>query len=174
MKTAKSQYSMRTSYLAIWCYALCFAHCKTFAEQSALARWRINSSPHFIWLYGRQSFYKLNRPFWLKQILLASFTSTDVVLRTLFCFSQNARRAICTHSLTSEPVASRRLIIVLDRLEALGFVFIENVNVDIRGDFGVASPVCSERVGENEMLGKAELEMTVNRNEMLRLRRNMK
>ena len=53
---------MRTSYLAIWCYALCFAYCKTFAEQSALARWRINSSPHFIWLYGRQSFYKLNRP----------------------------------------------------------------------------------------------------------------
>ena len=59
---------MRTSYLAIWCYALCFAHCKTFAEQSALARWRINSSPHFIWLYGRWGFYKLNRPFILPMV----------------------------------------------------------------------------------------------------------
>ena len=53
---------MRTSYLAIWCYALCFAHCKTFAEQSALARWRINSSPHFIWLYGLQSFTNWTAP----------------------------------------------------------------------------------------------------------------
>ena len=77
-------------------------------------------------------FLQIEPPHLLKQILLASFTSTDVVLRTLFCFSQNARRAICTHSLTSELVDSRRLIIVLNRLEALGFVFFENVNVDIR------------------------------------------
>ena len=63
---------------------------------------------------------------------------------------------------------------MLDRLEALGFVFLEDVNTRFRGDFGIASPVRSERVGENEMLGKAELEMTVNRHEMLRLRRNMK
>ena len=62
IKTAKSKYSMRTSYLAIWCYALCFALCKTFAEQSTLARWRTSSSSRFAWLYGRQSFYKLNRP----------------------------------------------------------------------------------------------------------------
>jgi len=27
---------------------------------------------------------------------------------------------------------------VLDRLEALGFVFLEDVNVDIRGDFSIA------------------------------------
>ena len=67
-----------------------------------------------------------------------SFTSTDVVLRTLFCFSQNARRAIRTHSLTSELVDSRRLIIVLDRLEALGFVFFEDVNARFRGDFSIA------------------------------------
>ena len=52
------------------------------------------------------------------------------------------------------------MIIVFDRSEALGFVFFEDVNTRFRGDFGVASPVCSERVGENEMLGKAELEMT--------------
>ena len=55
-----------------------------------------------------------------------------MVLRTSFCFSQNARRAICTHSLISELVDSRRLIIVLDRLETFGFVFFENVNVDCR------------------------------------------
>ena len=60
------------------------------------------------------------------------------MLRTLFCFSQNARRAICTRSLTSELVDSRRLIIVLDRSEALGFVFFEDVNARFRGDFGVA------------------------------------
>ena len=61
-----------------------------------------------------------------------------MVLRTLFCFSQNARRAICTRSLTSKLVDSLRLIIVFDRLETFGFVFFENVNVDIRGDFDVA------------------------------------
>ena len=80
----------------------------------------------------------MNRPFCSKQILLASFPSTDVVLRTLFCFSQNARGAICTCSLTSELVDSRRLIIVLDRLEALGFVFSRDVNARFRGDFGIA------------------------------------
>ena len=74
----------------------------------------------------------------LKQILLASVTSTDVVLRTLFCFLQNARIAICTHSLTSELVNSRRLIIVLDRSEALGFVFFEDMNTRFRGDFSIA------------------------------------
>ena len=52
-----------------------------------------------------------------------------MVLRTLFCFSQNARRAICTHSLTRELVDSCSLIIVLDRLKALGFVFLEDVNI---------------------------------------------
>ena len=61
-----------------------------------------------------------------------------MVLRTLFCLSQNARRAICTYSLTSELVDSRRLIIVLDRLEALGFVFSQNVNARFRCNFGVA------------------------------------
>ena len=50
-------------------------------------------------------------PHLLKQILLASFTYTDVVLRTLFCFSQNARGAICTCSLTNKFVASLNLII---------------------------------------------------------------
>jgi hypothetical protein len=55
-----------------------------------------------------------------------------MVLRTLFCSLQNVRRAICTRSLTSELVDSHRLIIVLDRLEALGFVFLEDVNVDCR------------------------------------------
>ena len=50
---------------------------------------------------------------------------------------------------------------MLDRFSHLGFVFFENVNVDIRGDFGV-------RVGRNEMLGRAEREMTVYRHEMLR------
>ena len=49
-------------------------------------------------------------------ILLASYATCVAVLRTSFCFSQNARRAICTQSLTSELVDSRRLIIVLDRL----------------------------------------------------------
>ena len=34
-----------------------------------------------------------------------------MVLRTLFCFSQNARRAICTRSLTSKLADSLRLII---------------------------------------------------------------
>ena len=88
-----------------------------------------------IWTVG---FLQIEPPHLLKQILLASFTSTDVVLRTLFCFSQNARRAICTHSLTSELVDSRRLIIVLDRLEALGFVFSRDVNARFRCDFGIA------------------------------------
>ena len=67
-----------------------------------------------------------------------------------------------------------RLIIVLNRFSHLGFVFFEDVNVRFRGDFSVASPVCLERVWKNEMLGRAELEMTVNRHEMLRLCRNMK
>ena len=80
----------------------------------------------------------MNRPFRLEQILLASFTSTDVVLRTLFCFLQNARGAICTRSLTSKLADSLRLIIVLDRFSHLGFVFFEDVNVDIRGDFSIA------------------------------------
>ena len=61
-----------------------------------------------------------------------------MVPRTSSCFSQNARGAICTCSLTSELVDSRRLIIVLDRSEALGFVFFEDVNTRFRGDFGVA------------------------------------
>ena len=82
----------------------------------------------------------------LKQIILASFTSTDVVLHTLFCFSQNTRGAICTYSLTSELVDSRRLIIVLDILEALGFVFSRDVNVRFRGDFSIAM---------TEVLGKS-------------------
>ena len=106
-------------------------------------------------------FLQIEPSFLIKAILLASFTSCDVVLRTLFSFSQNARRAICTHSLTSELVNSRHLIIVLDRLEALGFVFSRDVNARFKGDFGIASPVCLERVGKNEMLGSAELEMTV-------------
>ena len=76
-----------------------------------------------IWTAG---FLQIEPPHLLKQILLASFTSCEVVLRTLFCFSQNARRAIFTHSLTSELVDSHRLIIVLDRSEALGFVFFED------------------------------------------------
>ena len=71
-------------------------------------------------------------------ILLASYATCVAVLRTSFCFSQNARGAICTRSLTSELVDSLRLIIVFDRLEALGFVFSRDVNVDIRGDFGIA------------------------------------
>ena len=61
-----------------------------------------------------------------------------MVLRTLFCFSQNARGAICTRSLTSELVDSLRLIIVLDRSEALGFVFFEDMNARFRGDFSIA------------------------------------
>ena len=65
-------------------------------------------------------------------MLLASCTSFEVVLCTSFCLSQNTRRAICTRSLTSELVDSRRLIILLDRSEALGFVFFEDVNVDCR------------------------------------------
>ena len=48
-------------------------------------------------------------------------------------------------------------------------MYLQRCERKIRGNFGVASPVCLERVGENEMLGKAELEMTVNRHEMLRL-----
>ena len=83
-------------------------------------------------------------------MLLASFTSTDVVLRTLFCFSQNARRAICTHSLTSELVDSHRLIIVFDEFSHLGFVFFEDVNVDIRGDFSIAM---TEVLGKSEIFG---------------------
>ena len=67
-----------------------------------------------------------------------SHTSFEVVLRTLFCYPQNARRAICTRSLTSELVDSSRLIIVLDRLKALGFVLFEDVNARFRGDFGIA------------------------------------
>ena len=47
----------------------------------------------------------------------------------MFCFSQNARRAICTYSLTSELADSLRLSIVLDRSEALGFVFLEDVKI---------------------------------------------
>ena len=81
-------------------------------------------------------FLQIEPPHLSKQILLASFTSTDVVLRTSFCFSQNVHGAICTRSLTSELVDSRRLIIVFDRSEAICFVFFEDVNVDIRGDFG--------------------------------------
>ena len=50
----------------------------------------------------------------------------------MFCYSQNVRRAICTRSLISELVDSLSFIIVLDRLEALGFVFFEEVNVDCR------------------------------------------
>ena len=61
-----------------------------------------------------------------------------MVLRTSFCFSQNTRGVICTYSLTSELVDSRRLIIVLDRSEALGFVFFEDVNTRFRGDFSIA------------------------------------
>ena len=60
-------------------------------------------------------------------MLLTSHTSFEVVLRTLSCYPQNARGAICTRSLTSELVDSRRLIIVLDRLKALGFVFSRDV-----------------------------------------------
>ena len=60
-----------------------------------------------------------------------------MVLRTSFCFSQNARRAICTHSLTSELVDSFRLIIVLDRFSRFGFVFFEDVNARFRGDFSI-------------------------------------
>ena len=69
-----------------------------------------------------------------------------MVLRTLFCYPQNARRAICTRSLTSELVGSLRLIIVLDRSEALGFVFFEDVNARFRGDFSIAM---------TEVLGKS-------------------
>ena len=69
-----------------------------------------------------------------------------MVLRTLFCFSQNARIAICTHSLTSELADSLRLIIVLNRSEALGFVFFEDVNVDIRGDFSIAMTEVIEKL----------------------------
>ena len=79
-------------------------------------------------------------------MLLASFTSTDVVLRTLFCFSQNTRRAICTRSLTSKLADSLRLIIVLGRSEAIGFVFFEDVNTRFRDDFGIAM---------TEVLGKS-------------------
>ena len=43
-----------------------------------------------------------------------------------------------THSLTSELVDSRRLIIVLNRSEALGFVLFEDVNTRFRGDFSIA------------------------------------
>ena len=48
-------------------------------------------------------------------ILLASCTSSEVVLCTMFCYSQNARGAICAHSLTSQLVDSVRLIIYLRR-----------------------------------------------------------
>ena len=74
-------------------------------------------------------------------ILLASFTTYVVVLRTMFCYSQNARRAICTRSLTSELADSLRfdyMQIVLDRSEALGFVFFEDMNTRFRGDFSIA------------------------------------
>ena len=54
-------------------------------------------------------FLEIEPPFLI--ILLASFTTCVVVLRTLFCFSQNARGAICTRSLTNEFVASLHLII---------------------------------------------------------------
>ena len=40
--------------------------------------------------------------------------------------------------LTSKFVDLLRLIIVLDRLEALGFVFFEDVNARFRGDFSIA------------------------------------
>ena len=78
----------------------------------------------------------------------------------MFCYSQNVRRAICTRSLTSKLVDSLRLIIVLDRLSHFGFVFFEDVNVDIRGDFSIAMTEVLGKSGENEMLGRGELEMT--------------
>ena len=86
-----------------------------------------------------------------------------MVLRTSFCFSQNARRAICTHSLTSELVDSRCLIIVLDRSEALGFVLFEDVNARFRGDFGIAMTEvlgnCREGAENGEVFSYAKVKL---------------
>ena len=91
-----------------------------------------------------------------------------MVLRTSFCFSQNTRGAICTYSLTSELVDSRRLIIVLDKFSHLGFVFFENVNVDIRGDFGIAMTEvlgnCLNIISVITTKSSAEAELFVYRN----------
>ena len=76
---------------------------------------------------------------------------------------QNARRAICTRSLTSELADSLRLIIVLDRSEALGFVFFEDVNTRFRGDFSIAMTevLGNCREGQERMkCSLCELEMT--------------
>ena len=45
---------------------------------------------------------------------------------------------------------------MLDRFSHLGFVFFEDVNVDIRGDFGVAM---AEVLGNSEIFGYAECEI---------------
>ena len=107
-------------------------------------------------------------------ILLASYATCVAVLRTSFCFSQNARRAICTRSLTSKLADSLRLIIVLNRLEALGFVFFEDVNTRFRGDFSITMTEvlgnCREAQGRMKC-SLCELEMTAKPswNDMLRI-----
>jgi len=45
---------------------------------------------------------------------------------------------------------------VLDRFSHFGFVFFENLNVDIRGDFSVAM---TEVLGKSEIFGYAECEI---------------
>ena len=49
---------------------------------------------------------------------------------------------------------------MLDRFSHLGFVFFEDVNVDIRCDFSIVSPVCLEMIENNEMFDLGEHEMT--------------
>ena len=66
---------------------------------------------------------------------------------------------------------------VLNRSEALSFVFFEDVNARFRGNFSIAMTEVHENCREGQERMKCslcELEMTVNRHEMLRLRRNMK
>nr|MBE6544876.1 hypothetical protein [Oscillospiraceae bacterium] len=77
----------------------------------------------------------------------------------MFCYSQNVRGAICTCSLTSKLADSLRLIIVID-CRGSWLCILPRCERKIRGDLGIASPESSEIVGKNEMLGRAELEMT--------------
>ena len=77
-------------------------------NQSALARLQASLKPRFVGL----SLGVLRVPFDIMNILLASFAAYVAVLRTLFCYSQNARGAICTRLLTSKLADSLRLSIV--------------------------------------------------------------
>ena len=107
-------------------------------------------------------------------ILLASFAAYVAVLRTMFCYSQNARGAICTRSLTSELADSLRLIIcklglIDQRLLALYSLKMWTQDLEVISVTKVRT-LC-EMAGKNEMLALGELEMTAKPswNDMLRI-----